>query len=86
MSSFTPSSYSSINPSWNLDGMYPGELLISTVAPTAIAPAFNARSTFAAASFIASMLAALTNISMVTFAGTDDTAAPPRVRIGWMRM
>ena len=51
-------------------GKYPGNVVIFTSAPTAIAPALNALSTFKLAFFIASIEEPLTNVSIVTISGT----------------
>ena len=55
---------------------------MTTSPPTAIAPAFNARSTLALASMIATRVRPRTKVSMRTSAGTALTASPPLVMMG----
>ena len=57
-----------------------------TLPPTAIAPARRARSTFSPADLNASIVLPRTKVSMRTSDGTEFTASPPRVMIGWTRM
>ena len=57
-------STSSSGASTGIVGRYPGIVSISTLAPTATAPAKNARSVFSDASRIAFVLFALTSVSL----------------------
>ena len=57
-----------------------------TEAPTAIAPARNARSTLRLASIMASSVRPRTKVSMRTSAGTALTASPPVVMMGCTRI